>query len=131
MFVRKAYNIEQMYLYPAVLDVYKQIENNTRQYLKTLNEELVIAGDRRYDYPGFSAKYCVYLIMETKSGLIIGFKLLSKEDGKGSAALEPMAAKRCLEELIEEGLRIEMFLSNRSTFIKTVLKASINIYAQT
>ena len=79
MFVRKAYNIEQMYLYPAVLDVYKQIENNARQYLKTLNEELVIAGDRRYDYPGFSAKYCAYLIMETKSGLIIGFKLLSKE----------------------------------------------------
>ena len=119
MFVRKAYNIEQMYLYPAVLDVYKQIENNTRQYLKTLNEELVIAGDRRYDYPGFSAKYCVYLIMETKSGLIIGFKLLSR-GWKRSVALEPMAAKRCLEELIEEGLRIEMFLSNRSASIITV-----------
>ena len=120
MFVRKAYNIEQMYLYPAVLDVYKQIENNARQYLKTLNEELTIDGDGRYDSPGFSAKYCAYLIMETKSGLIIGFKLLSKEDGKGSAALEPMAAKRCLEELIEEGLRIEMFLSNRSASIITV-----------
>ena len=78
MSVRKAYNIEQMYLYPAVLDVYKQIENNTRQYLKTLNEEFPIPGDARYHSPGFSAKYCAYLIMETESGLIIGFKLLSR-----------------------------------------------------
>ncbi len=55
-----------MYLYLVVLDVYKQIENNARQYLKTLNEGLTIAGDGRYDSPGFSAKYCAYLIMETK-----------------------------------------------------------------
>ena len=52
------------------------------------------------------------------------------EDGKGSAALEPMAAKRYLEELIEEGLRIEMFGFDRSTSIETVLKG-INHHLRT
>ncbi len=42
-----------------------------------------------------------------------------------------MAAKRCLEELIEEGLGIEMFVSDRFTSIKLLKKASINNYAQT
>ena len=59
--------------------------------------------------------------METSTGLIIGYTLLSKEDGKGSATLEPMAAKSCLEELLKEGFRIDMFVSDRSTSVKTVV----------
>ena len=47
-----------------------------------MDKGITLAGDGRYDGPGFSTNYCANIIMETCIGLIIGYTLLSKEDGK-------------------------------------------------
>ena len=77
---RSYYNMEQLYLYPAILEVYQHQENNVRQYIKSLDKGITIAGDGRYDSPGFSAKYCAYLLMETSTGLIIYYQKRMEKD---------------------------------------------------
>ena len=67
-----------------------------------------------------SAKYSA-IIMETSTGLIIGYTLLSKEDWKVSATLEPMAVKSRLAELLKERFRIDSFISGISTSVEKVI----------
>ena len=46
---------------------------------------------------------------------ILGFQLETKQPGKGSASMEPVAAKKVLGVLITENMRFGIFMSNCCT----------------
>ena len=53
---------------------------------------------------------------------ILGLKLESKHPGKVSASMDSVAAKKVLEELIQEDMRIGIFVSDRCPNIGKVVK---------
>ena len=84
---------------------------------------MLLAGDGRFDSAEFSAFYCLYLFMCCLTNKILGFQLESKKPGKGSASMEPLAVKKVLEDMIQDGTRIGMFVSDRCSNIGKVTRA--------
>ena len=53
--------------------------------------------------------------MEDETKAVISFHIISKDEiEKGSSALEAIAAKICLQNLKKNGLKVEMFVTDRS-----------------
>ena len=64
------------------------------------NDVLVVCGDGRMDSPGFSAKYCVYTMMEHYLNVIVDLEVVDKREASGTSSLmEKMGCKRLLERL--------------------------------
>ena len=89
---------------------------------KHKGEKITLAGDVRYDSAGFNSFYCLYLVLCCMTNKILGFKLESKQPGKVSASMDSVAAKKVLEELIQEDMRIGIFVSDRCPKIGKVVK---------
>ena len=70
-----------------------------------IGSPIEVCRDGRFDSIGFNALWHCYIVIDNRTNLVIGFHLIEKKTGKGSAALEPIAAKVVLEDLISSGLR--------------------------
>lgn len=65
------------------------------------NDILVACGDGRMHSPGFSAKYCVYTVMEYYLHVIVDIEVIDKREAGGSSRLmEKMGCKRLLEQMM-------------------------------
>ena len=65
------------------------------------NDVLVVCGDGRMDSPGFSAKYCVYTMMEHYLNVIVDLEVVDKREAGGTSTLmEKMGCKRLLERMM-------------------------------
>jgi len=64
-------------------------------------ELLVVCGDGRMDSPGFSAKYCLYTMMDHFLDLIVDVEVVDKREAGGTSSLmEKMGCKRILERMV-------------------------------
>ena len=64
-------------------------------------EVLVLCGDGRMDSPGFSAKYCLYTMMDHFMDLIVDLEVVDKREAGGTSSLmEKMGCKRLLDRMI-------------------------------
>ena len=78
-------------------------------------EDLILLGLAHY--------IASYLFMCCLTNKILGFQIESKKPGKGSASMEPVAVKKVLEVMIQDGTRIGMFVSDRCSNIGKVTRA--------
>lgn len=63
-------------------------------------EDICLAGDGKFDSPGFCARYCVYTLMEHFTSVIVDFEVLdSRETGGKSVAMEQEGLRRLLERV--------------------------------
>ena len=61
-------------------------------------ESLVMCGYGRMDSPGFSAKYCFYVMMDHYLDVIVDCEVVDKrETGGTSTLMEKMGCKRILD----------------------------------
>ena len=65
------------WLYPVITQNFSLVQCNAIDRFK--GKSISVSGDAQYDSPGFSAKYCTYTIIESKTGLLLDF-LLYKRD---------------------------------------------------
>lgn len=64
-------------------------------------ENLVMCDDGRMDSPGFSAKYCLHVMMDHYLDLIVDGEVVEKREAGGTSSLmEKMGYKRILERMI-------------------------------
>lgn len=83
---------------------------------------LVICGDGRMDSPGFSAKYCVYTMMEHYLNIIVDLEVVDKREAGGTPTLmEKMGCKRLLERLMTK-LNLGEFVSDASPVIMKMVR---------
>ena len=62
---------------------------------------MMFCGDGRMDSPGFSAKYCVYTMMEHYLNVIVDLEVVDKREAGGTSSLmEKMGCKRLLERMM-------------------------------
>ena len=60
-----------------------------------------MCGDGRMDSPGFSAKYCFYVMMDHSLDVIVDCKVVDKrETGGKSTLMDKTGCKRILEPMI-------------------------------
>ena len=99
------------------------------------NDLLVVCGDGRMDSPGFSAKYCVYTMMEHYLNVIVDLEVVDKREAGGSSTLmEKIGCKRLLErmmnplnlgELVTDASRVIMKMVRE---LKGMITQAIDLY---
>ncbi|XP_050064701.1 uncharacterized protein LOC114122846 [Aphis gossypii] len=115
-FSRTSYDkIIRNYTEPVINAIWSEHKKSNFLELKS-SDKIWLAGDGQFDSPGFCAKYCTYTLMDLNSSKIIDFKLVQKGMLKGD--LERKACELLLEEIVEQGCKIDLFLTDRHKGIR-------------
>lgn len=79
---------------------------------------MTIGGDGRCDSPGHNAKFCTYTMMN-EDGKILTFELAQVTEASSSNAMEKLGFERCLQELRDNDLDINIIVTDRHTSISS------------
>ena len=91
--------MQSLYALPSIRELWDQMKEVIWKVFE--NDVLVVCGDGRMDSPGFSAKYCVYTMMEHYLNVIVDLEVIDKREAGGSSTLmEKMGCKRLLERMM-------------------------------
>ena len=95
--------------------------------MKNEGKVISMAGDGKYDSPGWAAKYCTYIVQSLQSKKIVGLWVAEKSMASSSSKLEPLAAKSIIVNLAtEHGLVMDSITTDRSSDLKAMMS---NIHA--
>ena len=118
---------QSLYAIPSIKDFWSRMKTLLWEVFK--NESLVLSGDGRMDSPGFSAKYCLYVMMHTFLNVILDVEVVDKRETSGTSTLmEKTGCKRILERANSVLNVSELVTDASSTIIKmlTELKGNYN-----
>ena len=108
---------QSLYAIPSIKDFWLRM--NTLLWEVFKSESLVLSGDGRMDSPGFSAKYCLYVIMHTFLNVILDVEVVDKRGASGTSTLmEKIGCKRILERANSLLNVSELVTDASSTIIK-------------
>ena len=117
------HNLSGDVIHKVVYKYWLNMRASLLQARKESSSPLHIGGDGTYDSPGFSARYCNYVVMDLSTKHILDFFTAIKFQVKGgSAAMEPFAAKTCLLSLLEYGVTITSFTTDRCSTIASMME---------
>lgn len=103
------------YVIPEINEAYLTEQQRTIEEINRLPGPKAFAGDAQYDSPGFCAENVCYTITDTRTGLAMGICAKNKKlENCSSQALEPMAMEELTNEIIDLGLEIDEFVTDRS-----------------
>lgn len=112
--------MQSLYALPSITDLWSKMKEVVWKVFE--NDVLVICGDSRMDSPGFSAKYCVYTMMEHYLNIIVDLEVVDKREAGGTSTLmEKMGCKRLLERLMTN-LKLGEFVSDASRVIMKMVR---------
>ena len=81
-----------------------------------------VSGDGRCDSPGFSAKYCTYVMMDMDSGNVLDIETLSVNETSSSNAMEKEGCRRLLDELSTNNVDVDVLCTDRHAGIAKMLR---------
>lgn len=91
--------IQTHYVIPSIKELWGKMKEKIWNLFR--KENLVMCGDGRMDSPGFSAKYCLYVMMDHCLDLIVDCEEVDKREAGGTSLLmEKMGCKRIFERMI-------------------------------
>ena len=112
--------IQVHYIIPEVIQLWGQMKENIWKILT--KETLILCGDGRNDSPGFSAKYCVYILMEQFLDIIVDLEIVDKRETSGvSSNMEVEALKRLLERIVGN-LNVSEVVTDASTSVIALVR---------
>ena len=71
--------IQTFYVVPSIKELWAEMKGKIWNIFQ--KEHLVLCGDGRMDSPGFSAKYCLYTMMDHFLDLIVDVEVVDKKRG--------------------------------------------------
>ncbi|XP_008188913.1 uncharacterized protein LOC103311124, partial [Acyrthosiphon pisum] len=121
-FSRPVYDkIIKRYTGPVICNIWEDQKKSTINSIKNSENDIWLAGDGQYDSPGFCAKYCIYSVMDLRSGKIVDFKLVQKGMVKGD--LERKGCELLLNDLTKnQNFNIKLFLTDRHKGIRFYIR---------
>lgn len=121
-FSRPVYDkISKCYTGPVICNIWENQKKSTIDSIKNSENDIWLAGDGQYDSPGFCAKYCIYSVMDLRSGKIVDFKLVQKGMVKGD--LERKGCELLLDDLTKnQHFNIKLFLTDRHKGIRFYIR---------
>ena len=110
----------RLFYVPVILDAWKGMKERILDVLSPY-EDLCLLGDGRNDSPGFSARYCVYVIMEHVTGVLVDLGVLDRrETGGHSPNMEREGLTRLLLRLMSQIDVSEVVTDASSSIIKRI-----------
>ena len=109
MVERTYHSIQAKYLFPIVHEtwmIHQEI------YARLRGQQLKLSGDGRCDSPGYNAKCCTYTIMTQESGEFVDFHIVQVTETTSSVAMEKEAFKRCIEDLQNADLDVQIIATD-------------------
>ncbi|XP_057308719.1 uncharacterized protein LOC130647027 [Hydractinia symbiolongicarpus] len=116
------YEIQKKYIFQAIHKIYStHRELRFQSYLEG-NEALDLAGDKRCDSPGYSAKYGTYTLLNSKSNEIVDFHVVHVGQVGNSSRMEKQGLIVVLNRLLENQLSIEGIATDRHVQIRKYMR---------
>lgn len=117
------YNLQRTNFTPVIVNTWKEYQQSMFSALRNEGKPLRVCGDGRMDSPGFSAKYCTYSLMDMETDQILVFAVVNVTEAGGSSTnMEVLGLERCLNELYDNGLTVEMIATDRHVQVRSFLK---------
>ncbi|XP_052790214.1 uncharacterized protein LOC128224420 [Mya arenaria] len=117
----KFFRIQWTYLVPSVDRYWETHLQDLFQSLR--GKDVVILGDGRNDSPGHSAQYCSYSVMDNETKKVIMLKTVDKrETARKSVAMEKVALKACLEDLLQNQVNITKLVTDGHLGIAAMMR---------
>ena len=118
---------QRLFCAPVIMDMWESMKSSLHAIFKDY-KELILAGDGRSDSPGYSARYCVYVMMEQITNVILDLEILDKrETGGKSGNMEREGVTRILLRL-KDLLDIAEITTDASTSIQKRITELKGIY---
>lgn len=109
-----------LHVVPSIKELWAEMKGKIWNLFE--KEQLVLCGDRRMDSPGFSAKYCLYTMMDHLLDLIVDVEVVDKREAGGTSSLmEKMGCKRILERLVGI-LNLQELVTDASSVIMKMVR---------
>ncbi|XP_053546294.1 uncharacterized protein LOC128638386 [Bombina bombina] len=113
-------NYQKNFLFPTVDTFWK---NECAKNIDNLQgSTLSVTGDGQCDSPGFSAKYCIYTIMEDRSKKILDIQIVQVSEASSSVAMEAKGFWRAINSLLSKGLLTVVVATDRHVSIRKIIR---------
>ena len=112
--------IQKKYVIPEIKRFWKDMKASI--WKTFFGESIILCGDGRNDSPGFSAKYCVYVLMEQFVNVIVDIEVVDKrETGGVSTNMEVHGLKKLLERVVGE-IVVSEIVTDASTAVAALVR---------
>ncbi|CAB4025600.1 Hypothetical predicted protein [Paramuricea clavata] len=112
--------IQKKYVIPEIKRFWKDMKASIWKIF--FGESIILCVDGRNDSPGFSAKYCVYVLMEQFVNVIVDIEVVDKrETGGVSTNMEVYGLKKLLERVVGE-IVVSEIVTDASTAVATLVR---------
>ena len=119
---KRFYEIQNQILIPIVSEAWLHERDTTVTELKDAGVPLCLAGDGRYDSPGYNAKYMTYSFIDSDSNKIVDFELVQVNQTGTSQAMEKFGFSMTLDRLLEEDVPVATIATDRHTGIRAIMR---------
>lgn len=114
------HRIQTFYVVPSIKELWVEMKGKIWNLFE--KDHLVLCGDGRMDSPGFSAKYCLYTMMDHFLDLIVDVEVVDKREASGTSSLmEKMGCKRILERMVGV-LNLQELVTDASSVIMKMVR---------
>ena len=114
------HRIQTFYVIPSIKELWGEMKGKIWNLFE--KELLVLCGDGRMDSPGFSAKYCLYAMMDHFLDLIVDVEVVDKREAVGTSSLmEKMGCKRILDRMVGI-LNLQELVTDASSVITKMVR---------
>jgi len=111
------------FIYPCVWFIWMKHQEALISSLHSLGSGIELAGDGRFDSPGFTAAICVYFVLCLTNKKVLAFSVVHKsQTGNKSSLMEPLGLTTCLHHLVSTGLWILRLATDRCSNIKALME---------
>ena len=119
--------VQRKFVIPVIEQFWKDMKETI---WKTFHgESVILCGDGRNDSPGHSAKYCVYVLMEQFTGVIVDLEVVEKRETSGvSTNMEVFGLKKLLERVVGEIVFSEIVTDASTAVIALVRKMKGTVF---
>ena len=122
------YRIQRLYICPSVFELWS--ETRETNLADIANCPVVLAGDGRNDSPGFSAKYCVYSLMDCESHKVIDVQIVDKRDvDLKSMRMEKLGLQRGMTS-VRLRINVVELVTDASTSVKAMMGITFSANSQ-
>ena len=113
--------VQKRYIIPVIEQFWTQLKHDIWHLFK--GETTILCEDGRNDSPGYSGKYCVYVLKEKFVVVIMDLVVVDKrETGGVSANMKVFGLQKLLERLVGEIVLSEIVTDASSAIIALVKK---------
>lgn len=111
------------FIFPGIDFVWEMKKENLKAHLQS--EPVYLVSDGQCDSPGFSAKYCIYTMMDINFEYIIDFEVVQVSQTTSLVAMEKVTFQTCLDRILDSNYEVKVLGTDQHPGIRKILKGRI------